>query len=267
MVCLGPSEDGYALDVVRHREGVERPQPAEPPARVTRHPHVPSQRRRLAGHVADESRLGGENRADHRGPGARPRRVEHDQIGADPVGGQAADGRGRHLVGPHLGADWTDRSQVGPRIRRRLPRSFDGDDPPGRPDGFGEQRGEQARSGVEIEDHVTRLGPKPGKNRRGECGRRGRMYLPEPSRVDLEVVPAHVMPQPGRAVDHFHAVGTTPRPTTTSRRLTVAEQRRRPVAALDRRDLAVAGPASAQRQMITDAGHADRAGVHPLDVV
>jgi hypothetical protein len=52
-----------------------------------------------------------------------------------------------------------------------------------------------------------------------------------------------------------------------TRRLPETEQGRRPVAALRCGDLVVAGPPAAQRRVITDASHAERAGVHRLDVV
>src|SRR6476660_4315478 len=92
------------------------------------------------------------------------------------------------------------------------------------------------------------------------------MHLPETARVDLEVVLAHVMMQPSRAFEHVDDVRPAP-PTCRARRLPETEQGGRPVAALRCGDLVVAGPATAQRRVITDAHHAERASVYRLDVV
>ncbi len=54
----GRLQQGHALDVRGHREGVVGPQPGEPPARLGEHGDVAGQRRGVAGHVHDRPGAG-----------------------------------------------------------------------------------------------------------------------------------------------------------------------------------------------------------------
>jgi hypothetical protein len=156
-----------------------------------------------------------------------------------------------------------DRAEVAPRIRRSPLRSFDGDDPAGSGHCLADQHREQPRAGIQVEDDIPRLRPQSGENRADERRRRARMHLPEAARVDLEVVPAHVMMQPSRAFEHVDDVRRAP-PASRPRSLAETAAGRHSAASLSRGDLVVAGPGTAQRRVITDARHAERAGVHRL---
>ena len=236
--------------------------PAEPPARVPRRPHVAGQRRRIAGHVAD--RRGPRWRAPRGSP--RPRRP--------PAAGRARPDRG----GPvrRSGRRWSRRdtaradtsAPTGPPVagcgRARPPPAgrFDADDPPGRADGLGEQRGERPGAGVELEHRLPRLRARSPQHRRGERRRRGRVHLPEPGRRrPSKSCPPTRCAQPGRAGDTIRR-GRRPRrgPTAPARRLAVAEQRRPSrrspwIAAIS----AVARASFGAAPVITDAGHAEQA--------
>src|SRR4051812_44098934 len=92
-------QHGHQLDVLGHREQVERTQVAELPVGVQEDLEVAREGGRVAGNVRNPawSQANDRLRDLHAGPG--PRRVEHDKIGApDPAG----DGRGVDRDGAHL---------------------------------------------------------------------------------------------------------------------------------------------------------------------
>ena len=97
-----------ALDVVRHREQVEGPQPLQPVAVLGEDRDVARERGRVAGDVRDRPRRPVDDLLDHGAPRALARRVEHDQVERLVVrrGEHPVDGAGRDL------------RRASPRLRR-----------------------------------------------------------------------------------------------------------------------------------------------------
>src|SRR5690606_20257173 len=81
----GPSagfQRGDALDVMRHREQVERADVDQPPAAITVVADVPGQRRRVAGDVRRPPGVDPAEQVDDLLAGAAAWRVEYHQVGA-----------------------------------------------------------------------------------------------------------------------------------------------------------------------------------------
>ena len=192
----GRNQQRDALDVRRHREGVERPQGGQAVPRLAEGGDVPGQRGRVAGHVDDGARTGGGEQPAHRLPRAGPRRVEDDDVRRrSELVQQAGQALGVHLALPHLGLRQVGEVRVGGRAGRLV--GLDADHAPLRTRRGRQRTAEQPHAGVEVEHRLPRrhLG-EPG-DRGDQRVRRSRVHLPEAGALDLPVAPARPAARPG----------------------------------------------------------------------